>query len=422
MNSRWKSRVGRFRLAVRNRLRLLQVSLETVLEPAGASGRIGPRTGSCNHNFMHQTIDDSFRTMAASYFRRQLRQLRRQFDGIRRAAEVEPIHQARVASRRLRAGLRVFAGCFPSEAVDRWTKEIRRVTRGLGKARDRDVQIGWLEGLLDELTEPAYLPGLARVLVRLERKRERGQADVLRALDRFQQSGTLAEMRGATRRILAATRRRQALIPSVAVCQQAEWQLLERLDEFLQFQTCLDDPDDYQRHHAMRIASKRLRYTMEICRAAYGGGLDEPIATMKRLQTLLGDIHDADVWVDYLGKVGDKERRRIIRRYGSDGPLARIEAGIDWLRQECRCRRERLFAELVGMWRELARQNYWDELLLTIRDPRPSDEAGGAAVPDASAGRFEPEQKQPQEDDDQHGRAPTGEPREVARMLYYGAN
>ncbi len=371
---------------------------------------------------MHQTIDDSLRMMAASYFRKQLRQLRRQFDGIRRAAEVEPVHQARVASRRLRAGLRVFGECFPPEAVNRWTKEIRRVTRGLGKARDRDVQIGWLGGVLGELTEPAYLPGLARVLVRLERKRERGQVDVHRALDRFQQSGTLAEMRDATRRILTATRRRQVPIASVAVCRHAEWHLQERLDEFLRFQTCLDDPSDHQRHHAMRIASKHLRYTMEICRAAYSGGLDEPIATMKGLQTLLGEIHDADVWVDYLGKVGDKERRRIVRRYGSDGPLARIEAGIAWLRQDCRCRRERLFAELVGLWQELARQNYWDELLLTIRDARPADAASEPGVLDLSAEYFEPEQKQPQEDDDQHGRAPTGEPREVARMLYYGAN
>jgi CHAD domain-containing protein len=354
---------------------------------------------------MEQQIDDSFRMMAASYFRKQLRQLRRQFDGIRRAVDAEPIHQARVASRRLRAALRVFEGCFPADAINRWKREIRRVTRGLGAARDRDVQIEWLCGVLRAAPEASYGPGLARVLVRLQRKRDRRQSRVLAVLEGVEQSGVLAEMRDSARRVLSDARQQQTVAFPAAAAARLAPPLVEAIDRLLEFQTCLSDPNDRQRHHAMRIAAKRLRYTMEIGRPAYGCSLDGPIAAMKRLQTLLGEIHDADVWIDYLGKVIDKERRRIVRRYGSEGPFRRVEAGIAWLGQECRGRRERLFAEVAALWQEWARQNYWDELLLAVR----AAEAG-------------PPETHPPQPDDQHGRAAAGEPREVEPMLCYGAH
>ena len=74
--------------------------------------------------------------------------------------------------------------------------------------------------------------------------------------------------------------------------------VLRRLDNLLQRQGALASPDDRERHHAMRIAAKRLRYTMEICRPMYPGRLDEPVEAVKRVQTLLGEIHDCDVWLN----------------------------------------------------------------------------------------------------------------------------
>jgi CHAD domain-containing protein len=45
--------------------------------------------------------------------------------------------------------------------------------------------------------------------------------------------------------------------------------------------------------HAFRLESKRFRYTLEIFRPLYGPLLDERIASLKKLQQLLGEINDA---------------------------------------------------------------------------------------------------------------------------------
>jgi CHAD domain-containing protein len=44
--------------------------------------------------------------------------------------------------------------------------------------------------------------------------------------------------------------------------------------------------------HAIRLASKRLRYTLELFRPCYGPGLKLRLVTLQRLQLVLGDVND----------------------------------------------------------------------------------------------------------------------------------
>jgi len=44
--------------------------------------------------------------------------------------------------------------------------------------------------------------------------------------------------------------------------------------------------------HALRLATKRLRYTLELFRPCYGPGLGARIAALRELQNLLGEIND----------------------------------------------------------------------------------------------------------------------------------
>ena len=45
--------------------------------------------------------------------------------------------------------------------------------------------------------------------------------------------------------------------------------------------------------HALRLASKRLRYTLELFRPCYAEGLEQRIKALKQLQDLLGECNDA---------------------------------------------------------------------------------------------------------------------------------
>lgn len=47
--------------------------------------------------------------------------------------------------------------------------------------------------------------------------------------------------------------------------------------------------------HQLRLASKRLRYTLELFRPCYSRGLETRIERLKEIQTLLGDCNDAVV-------------------------------------------------------------------------------------------------------------------------------
>ena len=48
-----------------------------------------------------------------------------------------------------------------------------------------------------------------------------------------------------------------------------------------------------QKLHALRLASKRLRYTLELFRPCYPAGLEERLEALKKLQDWLGEVNDA---------------------------------------------------------------------------------------------------------------------------------
>lgn len=316
---------------------------------------------------MPSSVDASYRLLAARYVCKQAKQLADQLQGVLDAEDIECVHQARVASRRLRAALRMFRKCFRRKRLKQWRKEIRRVTVSLGDARDRDVQIEYLCGVLVELQQPACYPGIARLLVQLEQQREGLQKKVVRAVDRFRESGVLEKMQAEAGQVTFEAKARQLGLQSPYTYRQAEKHIVGRLNEMLPYRDGLDDPEQIERHHALRIAAKRLRYTVEICRPVYQGQLDDTLAAIKRVQTLLGDVHDCDVWLEHLRTFADAERERVTARFGSARPFARLNVGIDYLQQLRRGQRRQAFQELVEYWQELDRRGQWEDLLGTVQ-------------------------------------------------------
>ena len=63
---------------------------------------------------MKTAVDESYRLLAARHLRLQVSALSEQVEGARKGEDIECVHQARVASRRLRAVLRMFRDCFPA--------------------------------------------------------------------------------------------------------------------------------------------------------------------------------------------------------------------------------------------------------------------------------------------------------------------
>jgi CHAD domain-containing protein len=73
--------------------------------------------------------------------------------GVLDLAQVERVHDMRVATRRLRAALEIFEPCFPAKKHRKALKRVKRLADALGGRRDLDVEVALLEGLLDEIDE-----------------------------------------------------------------------------------------------------------------------------------------------------------------------------------------------------------------------------------------------------------------------------
>jgi hypothetical protein len=164
--------------------------------------------------------------------------------------------------------------------------------------------------------------------------------------------------------------------------------VLDCTEKLLAFEDCLEDADDQERHHRMRIAAKRLRYTLEISRPLYQGRADEAIGVIKKVQTLLGEVHDCDVWVAHVDAFLAEERRRMAACFGSPRPFARVKPGLIYLRQNRSHARRAVFEELVDYWRALRGQDFWRQLGALVRDEGPEVGAtGNGGLPPAKSAK-----------------------------------
>ncbi len=71
--------------------------------------------------------------------------------GVLDLGDVEPVHDMRVATRRLRAALEVFEPCFPRKRHRKALRQVKALADALGMRRDLDVEIELLEGLAGEV-------------------------------------------------------------------------------------------------------------------------------------------------------------------------------------------------------------------------------------------------------------------------------
>ena len=267
----------------------------------------------------------------------------------------------RVASRRIRSYLPPFEECFPSKKYREWRKEIRNITRALREARDADVQIAFLKIYTEKLKEESFRPGAERFLLRLRQRRERVQPRVIKALDRLLESGVVEDMEKLCRRMRKG-RRRQASVNSPDTYQKALVHITSRLEEIFAHEASVYIPENKEEHHAMRIAVKRLRYTMEVFSPLYEGELENQLAVCKKLQDMLGGLHDCDVWMDYLPQFMEEERAYSIEYFGQDDSYGILAPGLLHLQQHLRERRSAIYEEFVSYWKDIQEQNIWNDL------------------------------------------------------------
>ena len=300
----------------------------------------------------------------ASVLLKHLTALRQEIPGVRTAEDIESIHRMRVASRRLRSAIPLFARCFRKKQVRLWLHEIKGITRALGAARDADVQLAVLEKTTRNLTEEKVKPGLRRLALRIYQQRQKLQAPILKALDKLEKDGFYIILERDLNQVLPGLTQETPFPHALYV--SAAGAIQERLDEYLAYEPYVHRPECVLELHAMRIAAKQLRYTMEVFAAIYPGELQIYLQAVKASQEFLGDIHDCDVWQDFLPQFIEEERQRTIEYFGHANPLHPLMPGFEYFRQNRRDFRDKQYQELRRKWEQWKEKNLWDELSQAI--------------------------------------------------------
>jgi CHAD domain-containing protein len=113
--------------------------------------------------------DEPYAHAAARIVRVRADELFEQAEGVLDTSDIERVHDMRVASRRLRAVLEVFAPCFPRGPYRGVLRDVKMLADALGERRDPDVHLAAMERLAAELP-PELQPGIEELA---ERQRER---------------------------------------------------------------------------------------------------------------------------------------------------------------------------------------------------------------------------------------------------------
>ena len=140
--------------------------------------------------------------------------------------------------------------------------------------------------------------------------------------------------------------------------------LLIRVNEMMEWAAAVHDPACIEELHNMRIAAKRLRYTLEIFAPTLGKDAGKLLKTVEDVQERLGFIHDCDVLIPLLEETLEKEmdRERRMARRGDPPPIHVAAEGLIPMMQRKRADRERLYREFIAFWDKLPPQKLVDDL------------------------------------------------------------
>jgi CHAD domain-containing protein len=257
--------------------------------------------------------------------------------------DIEPVHRMRVASRRLRAALGAFKGILPAKRSRAWRKEIGRIGRALGLARQLDVQIRYLAAAQERFKNSSRVAHTQAIISALKQKRKQAQQRIEVALKGFEIKKQLPGLKDCLRDLTCGSHKSDFFLA------QKKAMILKRLDTLLEFAPFVSEPQKTKELHRMRIAAKKLRYTLEIFRPWQGARFDQYIFASRDIQDILGDLHELDALIEVLADLLKKSDKK-------------MSVTVAYLTRECASLRKGAYGKFVRLWRDLQKARLWVKL------------------------------------------------------------
>jgi CHAD domain-containing protein len=238
--------------------------------------------------------------------------------GIRQGS-ADAIHDARVATRRLRAALPIAWGRRSKAELSKARRGLRRAGRALGRVRDLDVALTVLGGAERRLPASARCAGQLRseLVSRQERERRR----LIKRIEKIS---------------FPEIERERHLLPDIEWRSDPRWLLLERalLKRAARLASAVEAAGGVyfpNRLHTVRIHAKRLRYLLELVPAA-SKDLRRAGKRLKKAQEVLGDLRDGQATADLVAEAAGAGA------IGTAGPSEDYQPLRHWLEADVRDR------------------------------------------------------------------------------------
>lgn len=253
------------------------------------------------------------------------------------ADDTEHVHQLRVGCRRAMAALRAFESLFKSKPkkLKKWLKRIREAA---GPARDLDV-------LLKRFSEAEQDDVAAYAIQRLEEERLVAQPQLVKVAKKTKKFRECCDKSVVLGEQENAPTIREHGIKAVEAAYYPFAQIAS-----------LNNPSSHDLHQ-LRIAGKRLRYSLEIFHGIFPDDLREEIyPQFEELQERLGTINDhataQALFQSWIGEMPADElsaavAKRVVKEHKS---LLRHRAKfLEWWSMERRAMIEDYFEQQLGM-------------------------------------------------------------------------
>ncbi len=207
----------------------------------------------------------------------------------------DAVHKMRVATRRLRSGLRVFRPLLDRAWADELRDELRWAGKGLGELRELDVLIVRLDDRMAALPDDAVPEDPATTMlgrIREQRNDAQARVHVLLSSDRYidlHERLVAAAAKPPTTEV-AESPASEVLPPLV---RKAWKRLAKRAKAVLDDESVLPAGAPDEEWHQARIAAKRARYAGEAVAPVLGAEAKAFAEQMERVTEILGEHQDA---------------------------------------------------------------------------------------------------------------------------------
>jgi CHAD domain-containing protein len=288
-------------------------------------------------------------------------------------ADMEGVHDMRVASRRLRSALRDFRPRLRrGKRLEAAREALKRLADALGAVRDEDVAIHALEKLGEE-APPEAVAGIEEYAGERRGRRDKARAELADAVG----EPAVEEARRLLARALEDRGGKKKRDDGLTFG-DAQREVVRRLwEELEELSRSLQRPYKTRRLHKMRIAAKRLRYALELLECCRRDGAAKSLAgEVADMQGELGDLHDCDVWAEDLGA-------QLAGRDGR-GASAEREAATTWLLGHFVEKRAAHYRAALTLWHEWERGGF-EARLAACLDAETEDPAQEQAAEEQTA-------------------------------------